>query len=323
MSLKTDYKDEILRDGEDRRYNLVDENGRVVYSNIKLDKAYTPQQEGDEFNAKDVNEIHGRLNGLAPMNLLINGDFQCNQRGQSSYENSSGNIVYTLDMWYALWCTVTKLDKGIKITPIDNGFIQQYVDDDLTDKRVTLVLKELNGQTYELSGVVNKTTSLVYEGTKLNLVVQYVSTNNKYKVNIVAKSEISIEYIDLFEGSIAYPHVKEDHAIALMRCQRYLYRLKFQVGNGNIYRNAVYIFIPVPVSMISTTPTITVSNYKALLDGMCEYDISYVDFCNGNDNGISVRFILTSSFSESFDGRSARVIPKNDSGYIDISCEPL
>lgn len=64
MSLKTDYKDEILRDGEDRRYNLVDENGRVVYSNIKLDKAYTPQQEGDEFNAQDVNNITQQINEL-------------------------------------------------------------------------------------------------------------------------------------------------------------------------------------------------------------------------------------------------------------------
>lgn len=64
MSLKTDYKDEILRDGEDRRYNLVDENGKVVYSNIKLDKAYTPQQEGDEFNAKDVNDITKAINGM-------------------------------------------------------------------------------------------------------------------------------------------------------------------------------------------------------------------------------------------------------------------
>lgn len=68
MSLKTDYKDEILRDGEDRRYNLVDENGRVVYSNIKLDKAYTPQQEGDEFNAKDINEITKAINGM--INLI-------------------------------------------------------------------------------------------------------------------------------------------------------------------------------------------------------------------------------------------------------------
>lgn len=64
MSLKTDYKDEILRDGEDRRYNLVDENGRVVYSNIKLEKAYTPQQQGDNLSANDINAITKAVNKI-------------------------------------------------------------------------------------------------------------------------------------------------------------------------------------------------------------------------------------------------------------------
>lgn len=67
MSLKTNYQDEILNTGQSRTYNLVDSNGVVIYSNVKLEKSYTPKQEGSSFSASDVNTITDAIN-------TINGD---------------------------------------------------------------------------------------------------------------------------------------------------------------------------------------------------------------------------------------------------------
>lgn len=64
MSLKTNYKDEILKIGEQRRYNLVAGNGSTLYSNVRLEKAYTPQVEGDKFSAKDINDTNKAINDI-------------------------------------------------------------------------------------------------------------------------------------------------------------------------------------------------------------------------------------------------------------------
>lgn len=64
MSLKTNYKDEMLKSGEQRRYNLVASNGSTLYSNVRLEKAYTPQVEGDRFSAKDINDTNKAINDI-------------------------------------------------------------------------------------------------------------------------------------------------------------------------------------------------------------------------------------------------------------------
>lgn len=64
MSLKENYKNEILEAGQSRTYNMVGSNGEVLYSNVKLEKAYTPKQEGDNFGANDINQITKAINGI-------------------------------------------------------------------------------------------------------------------------------------------------------------------------------------------------------------------------------------------------------------------
>lgn len=64
MSLKTDYVDEILQEGEQRKYNLIDNNGVALYSNVRLEKAYTPKQYGTKFSAEDVNSITKSINDM-------------------------------------------------------------------------------------------------------------------------------------------------------------------------------------------------------------------------------------------------------------------
>lgn len=64
MSLKTDYVDEILQEGEQRKYNLIDNNGATLYSNVRLEKVYTPKQYGTKFSAEDVNSITKSINDI-------------------------------------------------------------------------------------------------------------------------------------------------------------------------------------------------------------------------------------------------------------------
>lgn len=64
MSLKTNYVDEILQDDEQRKYNLIGNNGSTLYSNVRLEKAYTPKQYGTKFSAEDVNSITKSINNM-------------------------------------------------------------------------------------------------------------------------------------------------------------------------------------------------------------------------------------------------------------------
>lgn len=82
MSLKTNYKDEILKIGEQRRYNLVASNGSTLYSNVRLEKAYTPQVEGDKFSAKDINDTNKAINDI---NDNYHAQYSLNERFTGRY----------------------------------------------------------------------------------------------------------------------------------------------------------------------------------------------------------------------------------------------
>lgn len=251
MSLKTDYKDEILRDGEDRRYNLVDENGRVVYSNIKLDKAYTPQQEGDEFNAQDVNNITKSINQLSPPNLLINGDFQVNQRGQSNYTCDGTKRVYGVDMW-----SFSKADTFMRI--VENGIetnapISQMFNKLKSGVKYTVVCsidnvihtKSIVGGTYD---------------TDTSQTIMYLTFNDVERILITPNDTQTINYIDLFEGEIVYKHQKEDYAIALTRCQRYVWK-NCDMTMSEIIQQLYLGGLTFPIEMVNT-PSVKIIRFE-------------------------------------------------------------
>lgn len=82
MSLKTNYKDEMLKSGEQRRYNLVASNGSTLYPNVRLEKAYTPQVEGDKFSAKDINDTNKAINYI---NDNYHAQYSLNERFTGRY----------------------------------------------------------------------------------------------------------------------------------------------------------------------------------------------------------------------------------------------
>lgn len=65
MTLREDFKDEVLSSSNPyRTYNIVSSEGDVLYNNVRLNKSYTPQQEGSKFGAKELNEICKTINNL-------------------------------------------------------------------------------------------------------------------------------------------------------------------------------------------------------------------------------------------------------------------
>ena len=169
-------------------------------------------------------------------NLLINGDFQVNQRGKKSYD-TTGKTGYTVDMWRGYQVNVKPLiNGGVEVTSTTNiaddpAYFTQFVE-----------LGKLESKTYTISARVDDkicTFTLTPGGVakdkdfgkfKISALTTSKRNNakndyiNKLKVNIVVLEEetIKINYVDVFEGVVAYPHVKEDYGTALMRCQAYI-----------------------------------------------------------------------------------------------------
>ena len=93
---------------------------------------------------------------------------------------------------------------------------------------------------------------------------------------------------DLFEGSISYPHVEEDDAIALLRCQDYVYTfdLNFYTGFGNYNGGMIYIHLPNKVREMVGKPNVinlnNVTDFPIYYDGIREeVTITNIVLANG------------------------------------------
>ena len=160
-------------------------------------------------------------------NLLLNSDFNSNQRGSKSYTGDT--VKYSVDMWRIYSVKLDVLNEGVKVTgtsATNQGYLTQFIQ-----------LGELKNTTYTISAMVdrkictftatpNTTKSMEkdFGNFKLSMILVSESGNNKLKVNICPNgtSSINLSYVDVFEGFVAYPHTKEDPAVALMRCRRYV-----------------------------------------------------------------------------------------------------
>lgn len=195
------------------------------------------------INGLNIERVEPLFQVLAPMidfhhgfykqNLLINGDFQCDQRGRGSYDTSKAS-AYTVDMWRGYQVKVSKLNEGIKLTGSSadtQGYFTQFIQlgklkttwytiSAMVDDKICTFTVTPGGAAKEKVFEKFKITTLT-TSTWDNTLGDY---NNKLKVNIcpIGTNSFTIKYVDVFEGTVAYPHVKEDPATALMRCKRYI-----------------------------------------------------------------------------------------------------
>lgn len=123
MSLKETYKDEILETGQSRTYNLVDSNGGVLYSNIKLEKAYTPKQYGTKFSAEDVNSITKAVNNITDNIANI-----VNETHYAREETKTGDTWIDGKPIYVKMIEWTGLPSGTGSRPCNISNVDTYVD---------------------------------------------------------------------------------------------------------------------------------------------------------------------------------------------------
>ena len=171
----------------------------------------------------------------APQSLTINGDFQCWQRG-TSFEKSD-NWKYTADMWMAT-CGVEKVDNGVKLI-FDGTMVgsskrtfQQFIPDSkrFKDKKASIGIS-IDGKNYEIKGnfLENQQVNGVQQTIDgLEIALGWSDSKQMYVIILRCGTSktVLINYVDLFEGDVAYKHQKEDYSIALMRCQQYIIYLK-------------------------------------------------------------------------------------------------
>lgn len=237
------------------------------------------------IDATKVAQIETNKNNIAQLsnpNLLINGDFRVNQRGQASY-----NVIdkYTVDRW--------ELTGGASEVLVNSdGSITLNVNNSNTTARVQQIYEDTNsikGKTLTFSiktngSVISSTFTLpsTLPGTSTNygdksiegvgrIRVRYFSGIQMFSFQIEAfagsgyTNTITIDYAKLEVGEIATPFSPRPYAEELEMCKRYCLKLEANATSRAYCLTFAYTtsstggFIPVK---LRTSPTIAWENMQ-------------------------------------------------------------
>ena len=153
-------------------------------------------------------------------NLLVNGDFQINQREQSEYTTS---LAYTVDMWRIYQAKVNVLENGVKVTATNSSQTASFTQLLDTLNGVHTISLKANDKIFTFT-FTPKNVEQRFRCDVFNVYVKNDTVKNQTDISLIVDigKSITVEYVDLFEGNIAYPHVKEDYQQALLRCLYYV-----------------------------------------------------------------------------------------------------
>lgn len=198
----------------------------------------TEQSEGDKL---------ARVTEISNPNLLINGDFQVWQRGESF---SLTSPQYCADRWYASTldrnmtgsAEIISTDSGMQITLTGQASIYQIMENQLKIGEEYILSAKINGEIRTLQIIGGTATSnnyLVYGVTSPGGSPRYVGVR-------LLTGTTSIEWVKLEKGSIATPFVSRLYAEELLLCQRYYYVLPYGqyvlgVTTGNFYLHSDWV----------------------------------------------------------------------------------
>lgn len=263
-------------------------------------------------------------------NLVINGDFQVNQRGASTYTGTASG-VYTVDMWRLTNGTLTKPSNGVGVTVTAGSAactLVQKIPNKYGQTRHTLHTKCANKEyTTSVQGNNTSTVQIADSVGSISLKVDSDYITVTYRIN--ANKTAYIEYCDVFMSQSYLAHVIEDYGTAYQRCLRFFYRCGTgytrTIGVGYIRNdhNARFAY-QYPV-MMASVPTITLTGDMQMETEQQGYStITNKSFLASQvsterctitakpDYDYVVGMNITVYFSD-----------HNLSSYIDASCEPL
>ena len=170
-------------------------------------------------------------------NLLINPDFEINQRGLNSYTSNG----YTVDRWKISNATLNATTKTLSNPNSTGGnFLQSLENKPTGTFTVTLNVASVTGTVKFLwqDGSTPKTGVAISKG--VNTYTFTASNLTWVGVQIASGASIQLSYMKLEQGAVATPFVAPNPAEEMMKCQRYLiYAPSCMVGFR--YDKVVYV----------------------------------------------------------------------------------
>ncbi len=170
-------------------------------------------------------------------NLLINPDFEINQRGLNSYTSNG----YTVDRWKISNATLNATTKTLSNPNSTGGdFLQSLENKPTGTFTVTLNVASVTGTVKFLwqDGSTPKTGVAISKG--VNTYTFTASSLTWVGIQIASGASIQLSYMKLEQGAVATPFVAPNPAEEMMKCQRYLiYAPSCMVGFR--YDKVVYV----------------------------------------------------------------------------------
>ena len=335
--------------------SLKDQDGTVLNTVTTQDTGATSVEmhSGDTGNALtnltydsgtrkltfEKNTTFASINQISNPNLLINGDFRVNQRGEATYNNTNaGNNKYTVDRWihYVSNDYTLTQNTGSGITVVNssdgNADFAQIIENGynlLNGKIVTASVKS-NGTVYSVKHTISTNTSnhIDFSGTDCSLYIECTSSNLvKVWFRVRAGKSVSIDYIKLEIGEVATPFSPRPYAEELALCQRYFLRLGSTVdkniglGYSNSAGSYIYVQVPTPTTMRSSF-TLSITSLSCKFYAGASLITQSLLSLNGslsevNENICRVAFQLDGTVTAStlWEAR----LPANN--YLSIDCE--
>lgn len=268
--------------------------------------------------------------------MLVNGDFQINQRGQVAY---IGELVRCFDMWLLVkgfitnnaYETTPKPENGILMvynTNYENNQLWQFLDEELDYDKYYTLSYSVNGVHYSFTFKPTQTGYHENVHDKFRVYTTLESSRQKRAIciELFKGKTINLEYIELFEGTVAYQHQKEDYAIALLKCQQ-----KLKVVTSSKYQTLPSVFKYYNSSLIGSVNSSLCQPATVVVKG--KYTLFSTSGGKANVPNISIEFaefdhtngLFTLRLTKSYgltNGDSCLVQPDTDDGSIVITSEP-
>lgn len=282
----------------------------------------TTLESNSNINAPTIKAV---VDSLYRPNLLVNGDFQINQRGQSEYTGFKTGS-YNLDMWKnwfgsSTTKSVEQVENGIDIYGDKTIALEQFVDYKNGIDKMFSIGCSFDNKRYEFTFTLTDTSQPLVIKENVNLSVKYEVEKKCIGVALWCNDGVkhTVNYIDLFEGAIAYPHTKEDYTVALMRCKEWLIVLNDVTVGGYTSDNSGCGWVTLPFNF-KKKPTLTFEKIDLYQPSVNKYDEVTSISLYGNCTNL-VTFTIEGLKNKALQGLQPTYL-YSTKNFI-FSCEPL
>lgn len=170
-------------------------------------------------------------------NLLINPDFEINQRGLNSYTSDG----YTVDRWRVASSTLNATTKTLSNPNREGGTLLQYLEGSNAGTfTLTLNAISVTGTVYFSwkDGATHRRGATITKG--INTYTFSASSLTCVGIEVATGASVQLSYMKLEQGAVATSFIAPNYAEEILKCQRYLiYAPSCMVGFR--YDKVVYV----------------------------------------------------------------------------------